>query len=474
MTVGTPDDVTTRTTAENTVTVSIRAADGGIAEDDGQVGQDDVEVFTVALTGGTPSEDVVVRYSVSGDVSSEDYTSMPELLTIAVSDDPPETKLTINVADDGFEEGDETLTITLELVDQPAGVSLGIRSATATIEASDPLNASVTTSQGKVEEGDDVRFTVSLDGTSTEDVLVSYKVSGEVDTDDYNGPSSGTLTMLAGNSSGTLLIPTENDDDPEPDEDLTVSLVRATTGGRNVTVSNDTSTDTSTVTIGADDGNVLVAVAAQSQTVSEGEPARFVVSLSGTVSTAVTVAYATEDGVATEGDNDYTAAAATVTILAGKTSVTIAVATGDDDDAEENETFSVTLPEARNANLPAGVAIGTERATTTIRDDDPLTVSVTGPESVNAGSSPSGYRVELSGGLGSAEITVEYSAGGTTGSVDITAGQSGANIITVPSIAQDATGTFVVTLTRVTPIAGRGGVGIAAGEAEHESSPLVR
>ena len=208
---------------------------------------------------------------------------------------------------------------------------------------------------------------------------------------DYTIPSE-KLTIPARQRTGTISIRTVADEVLEPDETILVSLNGGTTAG---TI---TATGTSRATTVRDGGaTVLVAVAAQSQTVSEGEPARFVVSLSGTVSTAVTVAYATEDGVATEGDNDYTAAAATVTILAGKTSVTIAVATGDDDDAEENETFSVTLPEARNANLPAGVAIGTERATTTIRDDDPLTVSVTGPESVNAGSSPSGYRVELSG-----------------------------------------------------------------------------
>ncbi len=63
----------------------------------------------------------------------------------------------------------------------------------------------------------------------------------------------------------------------------------------------------------------------------EGDGVSFVVELSGAVSSAVEVSYATSDGTAVAG-TDYTAVpATTLTFTAGQTEKTVTVATTEDD-----------------------------------------------------------------------------------------------------------------------------------------------
>ena len=78
-------------------------------------------------------------------------------------------------------------------------------------------------------------------------------------------------------------------------------------------------------------------------------------------------------------DGDYTSPAQ-VEIDAGETSATIEVNTVDDDAAENTETFTLTLDAA-----PAGLSLGTAEATGRITDNDPINVTVEGPDLVVRG-----------------------------------------------------------------------------------------
>ena len=103
--------------------------------------------------------------------------------------------------------------------------------------------------------------------------------------------------------------------------------------------------------------------------VTEGDAgtvnAVFRVSLSVEGSATVTVSYATADGTAAAGA-DYRATSGTLTIRAGQTSGRITVPVLGDLLAEQDEHFTVTLRDPRNATIARAAATGT-----IVDDDDP-------------------------------------------------------------------------------------------------------
>jgi hypothetical protein len=90
----------------------------------------------------------------------------------------------------------------------------------------------------------------------------------------------------------------------------------------------------------------------------------FTVTLSQTTNSQVTVDYATANGTATTGNNDYEQASGTLTIPANAQSRTISVTVNGDTTDEGNETFFVNLSNANNATIADGQGQGT------IQNDD--------------------------------------------------------------------------------------------------------
>jgi hypothetical protein len=79
------------------------------------------------------------------------------------------------------------------------------------------------------------------------------------------------------------------------------------------------------------------------------------VTLSRSVTDAVSVQYATVNGTA-QAKSDYTATTGTLTFQPGETSRTITVSIKGDRKRELNETFSVELSNADGATIADGVA----------------------------------------------------------------------------------------------------------------------
>ena len=112
----------------------------------------------------------------------------------------------------------------------PSGVTLGTATATGTIEDDDTVMAAVTAGASTVSEGSAASFEVALtDATSTADVVVTYTVTGTATSGtDYTAPS-GSLTIMAGASSGTITIQTTSDLVLDRGETLIVTLTGAST-----------------------------------------------------------------------------------------------------------------------------------------------------------------------------------------------------------------------------------------------------
>ncbi|WP_199459046.1 immunoglobulin-like domain-containing protein, partial [Vibrio owensii] len=70
---------------------------------------------------------------------------------------------------------------------------------------------SIVADTGSTAEGGDANFTVSIDQKADEDVVVTFTIGGDVDSDDYTAPNTYTVTIPAGQTSVALDIETLDD-----------------------------------------------------------------------------------------------------------------------------------------------------------------------------------------------------------------------------------------------------------------------
>ena len=213
----------------------------------------------------------------------------------------------------------------------------------------------------------DLDYTVSLSSVSGKEVTVDYAEgtggSATAGTD-YTALTGGTLTIAAGETSGTVTVSVIGDGLIETDETILMVLSNA----KNANIA----TGTGTGTITNDDGQPSLSIG--SPTITEGDSGakalNFAVTLSQSSAAEITVSYAAEGGSATSGV-DYTALTdGTLTFSRAQTSRTITVSVLGDRLDEPDETFTVTLSGPTNATIAA--ATGPERSpTTTIRRPSP-------------------------------------------------------------------------------------------------------
>ena len=154
--------------------------------------------------------------------------------------------------------------------------------------------------------------------------------------------------------------------DPNPGSDDTSNVIQDTDGNDAASFTDFPVTNNSTVR----------ALSVRDVTVTEGTDASadFVVTLAPASTDTVTVAYATADGTADEGD-DYTATSGTLTFAPGVTEQTVSVPIIDDAVEDSGETFTFTL------SSPSGAALGRAVATGTILNIE-IVPTVTGVELV--------------------------------------------------------------------------------------------
>jgi len=205
-------------------------------------------------------------------------------------------------------------------------------------------------------------FTVTLSGPSSQPVGVSYRTVNSTARAPVDYVSTGgTVTIPAGQMTGTISVPVKGDTVIEADKRFLVTLTSAT----NATIA--PSGKVAFGTIIDDDGAPRVLV--EDTTRVEGNAGRsnavFTVRLTRASSQEVTVSFATIAGTAGAG-SDYVARRGTLTIAAGQTSARILVPIVGDTLLEANEQFRLTLSAPTNAAL---VPLA-RQATGTILNDD--------------------------------------------------------------------------------------------------------
>jgi len=375
-------------------------------------------VYTLGLTdsmgvGLTSSLPTTVTYGVAGvgmnpATSGTDFTAT----TIAVIPGGQTTGLfTVTVNGDTTPEFDETFEVMLTgSVFMLGGTTIAI----GTILNDDSptigfLNTTFTAAEGNVGTMG-LLFTITLSESAPFPVTVSFTtMDGTANSMSDYATMMGNAVFTAGQTAFVVTVPVSGDTLLEPDETFTVMLSNAMAPG--VTPSIVASLATGSII--NDDTNPGVTLLGPT-TFNEGDGTNnqiYTLSLSATNATPTTVTFALANGTA---DNtDYTPFTQTIAIPAGQSTFTVPVTILGNGVPEADETFSVSIM--------AVEVFGMSILTSTIRNDDMLSVSILGGAAImeqqSATTTPFSFTISLNQTAG-VPVTVSY----LTNNVSATAG----------------------------------------------------
>ena len=262
-------------------------------------------------------------------------------------------------------------------------------------------------------------------GTLPSDTVVTIGTlsGGATEDTDYTATALASITIRANSStgSGTLKITPIDDSVVEGDETITIPGT-TTVSGLSVTSATVTLTDDdkTTTEVPDDKDSAVLSITGPGSNVAEGGDAEFTVTLSKAVAKEVTVAWSAPLATDAAEGADLSATSGTVTFAANSAAgatQTITIGATDDRLSETAEAFTVTLG-AITSTLSAQLSLknGASSATATISESDPITISISGPTTVDEGDATSNYTVSLSpsGVKPTADLTVSYgTANGT-------------------------------------------------------------
>ncbi|WP_253656867.1 Calx-beta domain-containing protein [Vibrio sp. Y58_MX_L22] len=455
--------------------------------DAGTINEGETANFKVTLSNASEST-VQVELGLNlgdteaGDLGTLEYNTgsgwvaVPNDGVVTVPAGQTEFDVRIASIDDAVYEGPEDFSVTVTGI----GAVQGSDTGTATIvddgsgpgpDPDDDRPSVTITDAGTINEGETANFTVTLSNASEAETQVELGLNlgdtevGDLGTLEYNTgsgwvtvPNDGVVTVPAEQTEFDVRIASIDDTVYEGPEDFSVTVtgIGAVQGS-----------DTGTATI-VDDGSGPgpdpdddrpVVAAISDTTVSEGESATLVVTLSNLSTTDTLVNLALNDGTA-EGGVDYTKSSVTVTyadsssdvipvnpdgtfnvsVPAGDMTFDIVISTTDDELFESDENFTL-IGQTEIQTTPV-------TGTVTILDNDTVSVASISSEVVNEGepiifdvtlSNPSDSEslVNMVLADGSAEGGIDY----INTSVTVTYADNSTDVITV-----NANGTFDVSV----------------------------
>jgi hypothetical protein len=310
------------------------------------------------------TSDVTIPYTLSGSATDvDDYSIAPDPLVITAGD--LTDVLTITVVDDGLDEDDEDVVVTMgTLVNADPGTTT-VHTATITDDDPLPTVTFTTDAQAGAENIGTLTVTAELSEVSGRDVTLPYILSGSAtDVDDYSITPASPLVIPAGSLSADLTITVVDDADDEGSEDVVITMdppINAVQGA--TTIHTATIVDIPTVSFTTDSQQEAESIGSMTITAE----------LSAVSGLEVTVPY-TLSGNA-DNTSDFTIAPPPpLSIPAGELSTDITITVIDDLIDENNETVIVEIDSPVNAD-PGAI---TEH-TATITDDDTAGITVLDP-----------------------------------------------------------------------------------------------
>jgi hypothetical protein len=377
------------------VPASLTISDASIVE--GNAGTRNA-LLTVTLTGaGGPT--VSVNYSTASGTARAGSDYQATSGTLSFNRNTTSRTILVPIIGDSLIESDESFSVNLT---NPKHATIADGQGVVTILNDDTQIRIYDVWQSEGNSGTTAfNFTVSLSTAISQPVTVNYgTVDGSaVAGSDYQA-ASGSLTIPAGQTSGTITVLVNGDTVSESDENFSVHLSNASTG---------TIADGQAVgTINDDEPRIRML---GMDVVQEGNSGTTelacTVILTAPSDETVTVDYATVDDLATTADGDYTAASGTLTFAPGVTSQTITLLIHGDLVLEYDEYFYVKLSNPTNAQLIDTWALAT------IQSDDNAVLHIDSyadvePDPYSGGETFLYFTVWLSNPF-SETVTVDYS-----------------------------------------------------------------
>ena len=347
---GNPDQITvTITNDDPVVTVSLDApSTSPIAENGG------TSTINATLS-GLVGNDVVVTVGFTGtNITGADYNASSTTITIPAGSLTSGTPITITGLDDNLYEGNEDLLIDITNV---TGAQNNNVQRTVTItdaEAQPEVTLSINNTP-IAENGGTSTIKATLNRVSYQDVTVDLAYTGTATAgSDYTG-GAGPIVILAGDLTAETTVTAQDDNINEPDETIIVDISGVTNG-------TEAAPQQETITIGDDDPDPIVTIAANTSPIVEnGGVSTLTATLTtrNSVDVDVTIAYT---GVAVNG-TDYTALT-TITVPALSLTETTDITATQDLIYEGDETVVASI-----SAVSVG-AIGSPNSATVIITDD--------------------------------------------------------------------------------------------------------
>ena len=332
----------------------VSIADAEAREDDGVIR------FEIRLDAAAP-ETVMLAYSVlAGTAGAVSDYSEPALRSVVIPQGVSSGRIDIPIVADSRYELDESFRIQLESVEN-AELSQG--EASGRILNDDPppqiVSAPVSVFEGK-EGQSPLRFELRLQGETDVPARFGFlTVDGTATAGEDYIANSGEVELSAGEGR-VIEVRVRGDRTPERDEDFRVVLTEPV----HMRFPGEESMFEVIGTILNDDVSKLRASGIRVEEGNEGETiAVFQVALTPASELPVRVAFATEDGTATNGE-DYRAASGILNFGAGETLGEVKVRVIGDVAVEPDEWFQLSFSGEVNAEVPV------EPVVATILDDD--------------------------------------------------------------------------------------------------------
>ena len=321
---------------------------------------------------GPLEDEIEVTFTVAGSATrNADYTLAADTVTIQAGD--KDRIILLDVNNDDLYDGRPHETVVLRLVSATGGVTVNDTKSEHTVTITDDEDAPMVTLDPispSVREGGVAIFMVNLSHGVDEAVTLELAVSnGSSENEDYARPDSETqlsVTIGAGETTGTLSLKTNGDNVYEGDETVELSL-SATSGAENVMglpISRE-------LTITEENEPPVLSLSGPS-TVSENDASVvFTATLSGALLEAnleVELAVVGGDAVlgGTAGAGDYTLSPAQATIQGGQREVEFTLETNDNEISYGDKTVELELRRVSGPVVPLGVV----KRTLTIEEDE--------------------------------------------------------------------------------------------------------
>ncbi|MFK7933181.1 MAG: FG-GAP-like repeat-containing protein [Saprospiraceae bacterium] len=348
---------------------SIAATDAD--KNEGNSGTTDF-TFTITRAGDSRAAAQVYFLLSSDAADNQDFASLSSGVIFFAANETSKT-LTVKVVGDTETESDENFNVVLTgsssgTIPVAGNIAQGtIRNDDMTGSAGEfAIAASGSTTKLEGNEGaTNFLFTITRTGDNSEVALVQYSVTGDVDADDFVGrlPTNEVIFFASGESSKTLTIQVQGDNDLEANEDFTLTIANPTVG----TIASAGATAAGTIT----NDDAQFRIAANTGSANEGNSGTtaltFDVTRTGELGTTLSVDFAVEGDDVNADDFSGSLPTGTLNFAANTTSSTIVILVAGDSNAEADEDFQVVL---KNPSLGASVADNNGSATGTIQNDD--------------------------------------------------------------------------------------------------------